>query len=206
MQSCLRVIRAFLVTHEWGPSLVSQPDFGREEEEEQNSLLTIVRQHNMGIEYDIGSVNGRALGHGEPLRVKDGQRALFHILNASATAMQQLALAGHTFVVIALDGNPVPQPQHVEALQLGPGERVSALVEMRNPGIWIFGAWDDNDREVGRMGTIVEYAGKMGAPQWIRPPNPRWDYAIFGEHAPGRLGGFCRFCRVLVSATYAPSL
>jgi hypothetical protein len=120
--------------------------------------------------------------------------------------MQQLALAGHTFVVIALDGNPVPQPQHVEALQLGPGERVSALVEMRNPGIWIFGAWDDNDREVGRMGTIVEYAGKMGAPQWIRPPNPRWDYAIFGEHAPGRLGGFCRFCRALVSATYAPSL
>jgi hypothetical protein len=87
------------VTHEWGPSLVSQPDFGREEEEEQNSLLTIVRQHNMGIEYDIGSVNGRALGHGEPLRVKDGQRALFHILNASATAMQQLALAGHTHLL-----------------------------------------------------------------------------------------------------------
>jgi hypothetical protein len=53
----------------------------------------------MGIEYDIGSVNGRALGHGEPLRVKDGQRALFHILNASATAMQQLALAGHTHLL-----------------------------------------------------------------------------------------------------------
>lgn len=174
----------FLVTHEWGPSLVSQTSDGGEEAEEDNGPLAMLPESSMEVEYDIGSVNGRALGHGEPLRVKDGQRVLFHLLNASATATQQLALAGHTFLVIALDGNPVPQRQHVEVLQLGPGERISALVEMRNPGVWILGAVRDNDREVGRMGTIIEYAGKSGTPRWIAPPQPPWDYTIFGEHAP----------------------
>jgi FtsP/CotA-like multicopper oxidase with cupredoxin domain len=108
-------------------------------------------------------------------------------LNASATATQRLALAGHSFLVTALDGNPVPRPETVEILQIGPGERVSAFVEMRNPGVWILGAVSDNEREVGRMGTVVEYLGKSGTPQWIAPPQPPWDYTIFGEHVPQTL-------------------
>jgi FtsP/CotA-like multicopper oxidase with cupredoxin domain len=174
----------FLATHEWGPSLVSQVSSGNEDEEEEDSSLAMLPETAMEVEYDIGSVNGRALGYGEPLRVKEGERVLFHILNASATATQQLALAGHQFLVIALDGNPVPAPQRLDVLQLGPGERISAMVEMRNPGVWILGAVNDNDREVGRMGTIVEYAGMTGSPQWIRPPQPPWDYTIFGQHVP----------------------
>src|ERR1700723_1894876 len=173
----------FLVTHEWGPSLVLQTSGGGEEGEEDNGPVAMLPESTMEVEYDIGSVNGRALGHGEPLRVRNGERVLVHILNASATATQRLALAGHSFLVIALDGNPVPLPQPVEVLQLGPGERISALVEMVNPGVWILGAVDDNEREVGRMGTVVEYAGKTGDPRWIRPPNPPWDYTIFGERA-----------------------
>lgn len=174
----------FLVTHEWGPSLVSQTSDADEEAEEDIGPMAMVPQSTMEVEYDIGSVNGRALGHGEPLRVREGERVQFHLLNASATATQRLALAGHVFLVIALDGNAVPRPQRVEILQLGPGERVSALVEMRNPGNWILGAVGRNDREVGRMGAVVEYAGKSGTPQWIALPQPPWDYTIFGEHVP----------------------
>lgn len=169
----------FLVTHEWGPSMVLQTA-NAENEDEEDSPLAMPPEPTMEVEYDIGSVNRRALGYGEPLRVKEGQRVLVHILNASATAAQRLALAGHTFVVVALDGNPVPQPQNVEVLQLGPGERISALVNMRNPGVWILGAVSRNDREVGRMGTVVEYAGSSGTPQWITPPQPPWDYTLFG--------------------------
>lgn len=55
---------------------------------------------------------------------------------------------------------------------------------MRNPGIWTLGAVGDNDRDVGRMDTVVEYAGKSGTPEWTRPPQPPWDYTIFGEHVP----------------------
>jgi FtsP/CotA-like multicopper oxidase with cupredoxin domain len=172
----------FLVTHEWGPSLVSQTS-STDDDDEDNPLLQIP-ESSMEVEYDIGSVNGRALGFREPLQVREGERVLLHILNASATATQQLALAGHTFLVTAFDGNPVPVPQRVDVLQLGPGERISAFVEMRNPDVWVLGAVGDNDRKVGRMGVVVEYAGKSGPPRWLRPPQPPWDYTMFGGHAP----------------------
>ncbi len=48
------------------------------------------------------------LGEGEPIRVREGERVLFHVLNASATETRSLALPGHVFRVVALDGNPVP--------------------------------------------------------------------------------------------------
>ena len=66
--------------------------------------------HGYEVGYNSFTINGRMLGHGEPIRVKQGQRVLFHILNGSATEIRSLALPGHTFQVVALDGNPVPNP------------------------------------------------------------------------------------------------
>ena len=119
-------------------------------------------------------------GYGEPVRVKQGQRVLFHILNGSATENIKLALPGHRFQVVGMDGNPVPQPAMVDVLELGTAERIDVLVEMNNPGIWIFGTPKDDDRRDG-MGIVVEYADKKGAPRWIKPPKQTWDYTIFGE-------------------------
>jgi FtsP/CotA-like multicopper oxidase with cupredoxin domain len=64
---------------------------------------------------------------------------MFRILNASATETIELALPGHEFYVVALDGNPVPRPSKVKVLQLGSAERADAIVEMKNPGVWILG-------------------------------------------------------------------
>jgi FtsP/CotA-like multicopper oxidase with cupredoxin domain len=114
------------------------------------------------------------------LRIKEGQRVLFHFLNASATENIQLALPGHQFRVVALDGNPVPHPQLVGVLELGTAERIDAVVEMKNPGVWILGTPKDDDRKNG-MGIVVEYANKSGAPRWIKPAKKAWDYTIFGE-------------------------
>ena len=125
------------------------------------------------------------LGHGEPIRVKAGERVLFHILNGSATEIRSLALPGHTFKVVALDGNPVPTPATVPVLWLGTAERISAIVEMNHPGVWIMGDLADDDRQHG-MGIVVEYAGHAGKPQWLAPPPFRWDYARFGNQAPTR--------------------
>ena len=63
------------------------------------------------VGYDLFSINGKMLGHGEPIRVKHGERVLFHVLNGSAGEIRSLALPGHTFRVDALDGNPVPTPR-----------------------------------------------------------------------------------------------
>ena len=140
--------------------------------------------HGFEVGYDLFSINGRMLGHGEPIRVKAGERVLFHVLNGSATEIRSLALPGHRFQVIALDGNPVPTPVEVPALWLGTAERVSAIVEMNRPGVWILGDLADDDRKHG-MGVVVEYAGAKGEPQWgdsgVDPGKPRWDYTLFGR-------------------------
>ena len=75
------------------------------------------------VGYELFSINGRMLGHGEPIRVKQGERVLFHVLNASATEIRSLALPGHDFRIVALDGNPVPTPAEVPVLWLGTAER-----------------------------------------------------------------------------------
>ena len=135
--------------------------------------------HGYEVGYGSFTINGRMLGHGEPVRVKRGERVLFHVLNGSATEIRSLALPGHTFEVVALDGNPVPAPASVPVLWLGTAERISAIVEMNHPGVWIMGDTSDDDRHHG-MGIVVEYAGVNGKPQWVAPPRFKWTYARFG--------------------------
>ena len=136
--------------------------------------------HGYEVGYQTFSINGRMLGHGEPIRVRAGERVLLHIVNGSATEIRSLALPGHTFTVLALDGNPVPHPATVPVLWLGTAERISAIVEMTHPGVWILGDLADDDRTRG-MGIVVEYAGHDGKPQWIKPPPFQWDYRRFAS-------------------------
>ncbi len=131
------------------------------------------------VEYKLFSINGKMLGAGEPVHVRPGQRALFRIVNASATMIHRLALTGHLLEVVALDGNAVPNPQKVRSVEMGPGERIDVVVEMNNPGVWILGEMDDRQREAG-MGIVIEYADKKGPPRWLRGPAIPWDYTIFG--------------------------
>jgi FtsP/CotA-like multicopper oxidase with cupredoxin domain len=136
--------------------------------------------HGYEVGYRLFTINGKMLGHGEPVRVKQGERVLFHVLNGSATEIRSLALPGHRFRVVALDGNPVPNPQEVPVLWLGTAERVSAIVEMNHPGVWVMGDLGDDDRNRG-MGIVVEYAGRNGKPQWVAPPAAGWSYTLFGS-------------------------
>ena len=125
------------------------------------------------------SINDKALGAGDPIRVREGQRLLIHFLNASAIENRRIAMAGHKMMVIALDGNPVPVPQALDSIFLGAGERVDVVIEMNNPGVWILGSTEKTIRESG-LGVVVEYAGQHRQPQWIDPPRVPWDYTIFG--------------------------
>ena len=181
----------FLVLKEFGPTLSRGGDMamdvlaGRPIE----SLRAMARsadeqahRNTKGFEvgYEWFGINGRMLGHGEPIRVRRGERVLFHVLNASATEIRSLALPGHGFQVVSLDGNPVPTPSTVPVLWLGTAERISALVNMDHPGVWVMGDLADDDRHHG-MGIVVEYAGQKGKPQWARPMPFRWDYTRFGS-------------------------
>jgi FtsP/CotA-like multicopper oxidase with cupredoxin domain len=147
-----------------------------------------LRPNGLEVSAPLYSINDKMLGAGDPLRVQPGQRVLIHLLNASAAQIHRVALSGHKFQVIALDGNPVPMPQPVDVIEIAPGERVDAIVEMNNPGVWILGEIRDAARQSG-MGIVVEYANQKARARWTPPPpiapaQARWDYTIFGNTAP----------------------
>lgn len=153
---------------------------------------SFTKEGPLDIEYKFGSVNGKMLGAGEPIRVQRSQRVLFRILNASATETHRVALPGHRFQVLALDGNALSEVRSAPAIDVAPGERVDAIVEMNNPGVWIFGEVQDRQRNQG-TGIVVEYANQSGAPRWGPPQPVPWDYTIFGgqEKVPEPDGRIC---------------
>lgn len=151
-----------ILVHEWDPHFTSEGP--------------------LDVAFRAGSINGKMLGAGEPIRVRQGQRALFRILNASATLAHRLALPGHQLRVIALDGNPVAAPRAVPYVDLGPGERADAIVEMNVPGVWIFGELNAPQRDAG-LGIVVEYAGAQGAPRWLPIADVPWRLSAFGGSA-----------------------
>lgn len=184
----------FLVLKEFAPSFSRGGDMPQDvlapattvkalEEKGESAMKASLAKgmpHGFEVGYASFTINGRTLGHGEPIKVKQGERVLFHVLNGSATEIRSLALPGHTFRVVALDGNPLPNPATVPFLWLGTAERVSAIVHMNHPGVWVMGDTDDDDRRHG-MGVVVEYANHAGKPRWIAPPKFRWDYTKFAK-------------------------
>ncbi len=165
-----------LAIHHWGPSFVPMVETMRE----QSANMPLTTGSDVGYKY--ATVNAHMLGAGEPIRVKQGQRVLMRLLNASATENVVLALPGHTFKIIAMDGNPVPNPKSVEVLSLAVAERVDAIVEMNAPGVWVLGSTLEKARQMG-LGVVVEYAGKTGTPVWKDPAPAEWDYTQFATIA-----------------------
>jgi FtsP/CotA-like multicopper oxidase with cupredoxin domain len=187
-----------LAAHHWEPRWVSMQDI-RKGPPPDNGLEVL---------YASASFNDKMLGHGEPIRVRQGERVLFRLLNASPTQNLTVALAGHRLTVVALDGNPVPSQRAVDTVFLAPAERADVVVEMNRPGVWIFGSVREEDRKIG-LGVVVEYANQRGEPQWQDPPASAWDYTVFGtdrsvpepdhrlellfEKIPGGRGGYNRW-------------
>jgi FtsP/CotA-like multicopper oxidase with cupredoxin domain len=154
----------FLALHDWEGHLTGSGD------------------GSMSPRYEASTINGRMMGSGEPLRVRQGQRVLLHVLNSSPTEVHWVALAGHTLRVIALDGNAVPSPQDVPMLRLAPGERVCAITTMDNPGVWTLGEVRRHVHAAG-MAMTVEYADRRGTPQWLQPETLLWSYEQFAGAA-----------------------
>lgn len=166
-----------LAIHHWEPSFVPMVDQMRA------ASANVPLTSGSDVGYRHATINDRMLGAGEPIRVRQGQRVLMRLLNASATENVVLALPGHRFTVLAMDGNPVPAEASVESLSLAVAERVDALVEMNNPGVWILGSTLEEARKMG-LGIVVEYAGHTGAPVWRDPAPADWDYTRFAAPEP----------------------
>jgi FtsP/CotA-like multicopper oxidase with cupredoxin domain len=156
----------FLAIHHWEPHL----------------MMMDAPMNAKDVAYKYASFNDKLHSAAEPIRVKQGQRIMFRLLNASATQTVALALPGHQFTVMALDGNPVPQPYPVETVVLGVAERIDAIVEMNTPGVWVMGSTNNEERNAG-LGRTIEYAGSKGDPIWAAPDSVTWDYFLFANTA-----------------------
>ena len=155
----------FLVLHDW------------------NGRLTASDDGAMNPTYAVSTINGKVMGSAEPLRVERGQRVLLHVLNSSPTEVHWVSLAGHPLQVVSLDGNVVPTSQTVSMLRLAPAERVCVVVEMNNPGVWVFGEVRKHVQAAG-MAVVVEYANESGPPRWEQPAELTWNYEQFAVLKP----------------------
>jgi hypothetical protein len=111
-----------------GAPIKALQDIGKEADQQ------FIDPKGFEVGYELFGVSGKMLGDGGPIRAKQGE-CLFDVLNASATEIRTLALAGHQFRGVALEGNPVPTEAVLPVLWLGTGESMSAIVEMAHQGV-----------------------------------------------------------------------
>lgn len=113
------------------------------------------------LQYDFFLINGRMGDAIPPMEIKKGERTLLRVMNLG-NLPHAMHLHGHTFVVVATDGNPVPPAARLrkDTILIGPGERYDLEMIGNNPGVWLFHCHMPNHSENGMM-SMLHYEGAM---------------------------------------------
>ena len=83
------------------------------------------------------TINGKAFPATKPIVAKVGETILAHYYN-EGLQVHPMHLHGPRQLIIAKDGNPLPQPYYADTVLVGPGERYSVLVTPNRPGTWVW--------------------------------------------------------------------
>jgi FtsP/CotA-like multicopper oxidase with cupredoxin domain len=108
---------------------------------------------------DLFLFNGRSATAIAPLTIGAGERIRIRLINAGNQA-HAIHLHGHSFKIIATDGNPVPATAQLtkDTVLIGSSERYDLEVVGSNPGIWMFHCHINNHAANG-MVTELRYDG-----------------------------------------------
>ncbi len=87
--------------------------------------------------YDGFTINGRSFPFTEPVIVKKGEKVRIRFINAGYQP-HFMHTHSHKFIVVARDGSYVDEPQKIDTVEIGPGQRVDIILFADNPGIWPF--------------------------------------------------------------------
>lgn len=87
--------------------------------------------------YDGFTINGRSFPFTEPVIVKKGEKVRIRFINAGYME-HFMHTHSHKFTVVARDGSYVNEPQKIDTVGIGPGQRVDIILEANNPGTWPF--------------------------------------------------------------------
>lgn len=87
--------------------------------------------------YDGFTINGRSFPFTEPVNVKEGEKVRIRFINVGYK-QHFMHTHSHRFIVVARDGAYVDEPQKIDTVGIGPGQRVDIILFADNPGIWPF--------------------------------------------------------------------
>jgi FtsP/CotA-like multicopper oxidase with cupredoxin domain len=122
---------------------------------------------------DLFLMNGHIHEAINPIKVKEGDRVLIRLMNMGAMP-HPIHIHGHSFKIVATDGNPVPPDAQLtkDTVLVAPGERYDLELIANNPGVWMVHCHIENHAANGMM-TLLEYEG-------YKPTGPLkdlWDMA-----------------------------
>jgi FtsP/CotA-like multicopper oxidase with cupredoxin domain len=111
------------------------------------------------LQSDLFLMNERAATAIEPMTIAPGQRIRIRLINLG-NLVHAMHLHGHSFRIVATDGNPVPPGAQwlKDTVNIAPGERYDLAVEGTNPGVWMFHCHINNHAANG-MSTVLAYDG-----------------------------------------------
>jgi FtsP/CotA-like multicopper oxidase with cupredoxin domain len=113
--------------------------------------------HAMGTS-DTFFINGKSWPEAQPLRVKKGERVRLRLINAGSMSTHPMHLHGHSFRIVAIDGNRLPTPIVRDVVSVGPGERYDIEFVANNPGVWLFHCHELHHMDAG-MAALIQYEG-----------------------------------------------
>lgn len=94
-----------------------------------------------------------------PIRLATGDRILIRLMHAGAMP-HAFHTHGHSFRIVATDGNPVPEVAQLtkDTVLIGPGERYDLEIEGNHPGVWMVHCHMEPHMDNGMM-TLIIYDG-----------------------------------------------
>ncbi|MGK2850331.1 MAG: multicopper oxidase family protein [Candidatus Limnocylindrales bacterium] len=95
----------------------------------------------MSMEYDYFTINGKSFPATESIDVTQGELVRLRFINPSQT-IHPMHLHGTDMAVIAKDGEPLPEPQRLNTLDIAQGETYDVVFRADNPGTWLLHCHD----------------------------------------------------------------
>ena len=160
-----------LILGEWDLELTPEVAAGTAERGPRDRLL---RGGELGS--DLFLINGRMHGAVPPIRVAEGERILLRLVHAGHLP-HPFHVHGHSFRIVATDGNPVPEAAQLtkDTVLIAPGERYDLELAADNPGVWMVHCHIEHHMANGMM-TLLAYDGH-------KPTGPAAD--LFAAGGPG---------------------
>jgi FtsP/CotA-like multicopper oxidase with cupredoxin domain len=136
---------------------------------------------------DLFLMNGKIHEGIPPIVVTEGDEVLIRLINAGTLA-HPFHTHGHSFRIVATDGNPVPKAAQLtkDTVWIAPGERYDLVFTADNPGVWMTHCHIEHHAANGMM-TVIQYEG-------AEPTGPLKEFwaltpAADGQQAPPDHGG-----------------